>query len=73
MKKLLLLALMLQWSMINGQCLLAYNKVRLVINDGISDLHLRQQMQKSVSFVMTEINRSYEENQNHLDFPENYM
>ena len=73
MKKLLLLALMLQWSMFNGQCLLAYNKVQLVINDGISDLQLKQRMQKAVSFVMTEINRSYEENQGHLDFPANYM
>ena len=73
MKKLLLLALMLQWSVFNGQCLLAYNHVRLVINDGITDLQLRQQMQKAVSTVMTEINRSYEENQNRLTFPANYM
>lgn len=73
MKKLLLLALLLQWSMLNGQYSMAYNKVRLVITDGISDLQLKQQMQHAVSAVMTEINHSYEMNQNQLSFPENYM
>lgn len=73
MKKLLLLALLLQWSMLNGQYSMAYNKVRLVITDGISDLQLKQQMQHAVSAVMTEINHSYELNQNQLSFPENYM
>ena len=73
MKKLLLLALLLQWSVFNGQYSMAYNKVRLVINDGISDLQLKQQMQHAVSAVMTEINRSYELNSTKLTFPENYM
>ena len=73
MKKLLLLALLLQWSMFNGQYAMAYNKVRLVINDGISDPQLRQQMQHAVSAVLTEMNRSYELNHSRLTFPENYM
>ena len=69
MKKLLLLAFIVQCS----TAVLAYNKVRLVINDGISDLQLRQQMQKAVSVILTEINSSYERNQAQLSFPENYM
>ena len=73
MKRLLLFALMFQWSMFNGQCLLAYNHVRLVINDGISNQLLKQQMEQAVSVVMTEINRSYEQNQNQLFFPVTYM
>lgn len=73
MKKLLLLALLLQWSMFNGQYAMAYNKVRLVITDGISDPQLRQQMQHAVSAVLTEMNRSYELNHSRLTFPENYM
>jgi hypothetical protein len=59
--------------MFNGQYAMAYNKVRLVINDGISDPQLRQQMQHAVSAVLTEMNRSYELNHSRLTFPENYM
>lgn len=70
MKKLLLFALVLQWSMFNGQWAMAYNDVRLVINDGISNPRLKQQMEQAVSVVMTEINRAQEKNLNRLDFPE---
>ena len=74
MKRLfLLLAIVVQCSMFNVERSMAYNKVRLVITDGITDLQLKQQMQKAVSAIMTEINRSYEVNQNHLTFPVNYM
>lgn len=74
MKRLfILLAIVIQCSMFNVERSMAYNKVRLVINDGITDLQLKQQIQKAVSAVMTEINRSYEVNQNHLAFPANYI
>lgn len=47
----------------------AYNEVRLIINDGISDPQLKQQMQQAVSVVMSEINRSYEQKSSNLTFP----
>lgn len=52
---------------------MAYNQVRLVINDGISNSQLKQQMEKAVSAVMTEINRSYEQNQPKLNFSMTYI
>lgn len=52
---------------------LAYNQVRLVINDGIYDTALKKQMEQAVSAVMTEINRSHEQNVSHLVFSETYM
>ena len=51
----------------------AYNQVRLVIKDGVSNPQLKQQMEKSVSAVMTEINRSHEQNLDKLSFPATYM
>lgn len=51
----------------------AYNQVRLVINDGIDDLQLKEQMERAVSFVMTEINHSYDNNRSKLSFSVNYM
>jgi len=70
MKKLLtaivvLLAISLQVS--------AYNQVRLVINDGISNHQLKEKMERAVSFVMTEINRSNEGNLKKLELPESYI
>jgi len=47
----------------------AYQQVRLVINGGISDKQLKQKMEKSVSTVMTEINRLHEDNAESLALP----
>ena len=47
----------------------AYQQVRLVINGGISDKQLKQKMEKSVSTVMTEINRLHENNAASLALP----
>ena len=48
MKRLfILLAIVVQCSMFNVERSMAYNKVRLVITDGITDLQLKQQMQKA--------------------------
>ena len=47
----------------------AYQQVRLVINGGISDKQLKQKMEKSVSTVMTEINRLHENNAESLALP----
>lgn len=51
----------------------AYNQVRLVINEGVYDQHLKQQMEQAVSVVMTEINRSHETNLSQLSLPNIYM
>ena len=51
----------------------AYNQVRLVINDGIQDQQLKQRMERAVSVVMTEINRSYEQRLNKLRLSETYV
>jgi len=51
----------------------AYNQVRLVINDGIDNPQLKEKMERAVSSVMTEINRSYDANKAKLAFAENYM
>lgn len=69
MKKLFLLGFVLCWSM----QLMAYNQVRLVINEGVSNPQLRQQMERAVSAVMTEINRSHEQNLSTLNFPSSFM
>lgn len=47
----------------------AYQQVRLVINGGISDKQLKQKIEKSVSTVMTEINRLHENNAASLALP----
>ncbi len=65
MKKLLFLVLIAFCSMAAQ----AYNEVRLVINGGISNPQLKQQMQQAVSVVMTEINRSQEQGLAKLSFP----
>lgn len=51
----------------------AYNQVRLVINQGIQDQQLKLRMERSVSFVITEINRSHEANLNRLNLPDAYI
>ena len=51
----------------------AYNQVRLVINDGMHNQQLKQKMERAVSVVVTEINRSHEANLKRLDFPEAYI
>ena len=69
MKKLLMfIAIVVQSSV----CI-AYNQVRLVINDGIDNQQLKQRMEQAVSAVMTEINRSHEQNLTKLTFPDSYI
>ena len=51
----------------------AYNQVRLVINDGIQNQQLKQCMERAVSVVITEINRSHESNLSKLNFSETYI
>ena len=69
MKKLLLLGFVLNLSI----QLMAYNQVRLVINNGINNPQLKKQMEQAVSAVMTEINRSHEQKLSTLNFPTSYM
>lgn len=52
---------------------MAYNQVRLVITDGIYNQQLKQQMERAVSVVMTEINHSHEQNVGKLSFPDAYI
>ena len=73
MKKILLLAFVLQCSMFNIQWSMAYNQVRLVINDGTSNQQLKQQIEHSVSVIMTEINSCQEKNTPKLALSENYL
>ena len=69
MKKLLIfIAIVVQ----SSACI-AYNQVRLVINDGIDNQQLKQRMEQAVSAVMTEINRSHEQNLTKLTFPDSYI
>jgi len=69
MKKLLMfIAIVVQ----SSACI-AYNQVRLVINDGIDNQQLKQRMEQAVSAVMTEINRSHEQNLTKLTFPDSYI
>lgn len=51
----------------------AYNQVRLVINDGTADSQLKAKIEHAVSVVMTEINRSQENNLKKLAMPSNYV
>ena len=69
MKKLLVLLAVV----INCSTGMAYNQVRLVINDGMNNQQLKEQMEKAVSVVLTEINRSHEQNLSELTFPEAYI
>ena len=69
MKKLLALLVVV----INCSMSMAYNQVRLVINDGIDNQQLKQKMEKAASAVLTEMNRSYELSLSKLNFPESYI
>ncbi len=51
----------------------AYNQVRLVINEGIYNQTLKQQMERAVSAVLTEINRSQASNLDKLSLPDIYL
>lgn len=52
---------------------MAYNQVRLVINDGIADQKLKERMEHAVSVIMTEINCSQEKNADRLNFSDAYI
>ena len=52
---------------------MAYNQVRLVINDGTSNKQLKEQIERAVSVIMTEVNRSQEKNLAKLALPEDYI
>lgn len=52
---------------------LAYNQVRLVIKDGTSNQQLKEKIERAVSVVMTEINRSQEKNVAKLELPQAYI
>lgn len=52
---------------------MAFNPVRLIISDGISNQQLKAKMEQAVSVMMTEINRSQEQNLSKLSFPETYV
>ena len=69
MKRLLLFAFIV----LGAHYVWAYNQVHLVINDGIDNPQLKQQMERAVSAVMSEINRSQEKNLSTLVIPEKYM
>ena len=73
MKKILLWAFVLQCSMLNIQWSMAYNQVRLVINEGTSNQQLKQQIERGVSVVITEINSCQEKNAPKLTISENYL
>lgn len=52
---------------------IAYNPVRLVINGGIDNPQLKEKMERAVSVVMTEINRSQEQHLSQLSLPDTYV
>lgn len=51
----------------------AYNQVRLVINDGTTNMQLKQQIERAVSVVMTDINKQQERNAAKLELPQTYI
>jgi hypothetical protein len=51
----------------------AYNQVRLVINDGTTNTQLKQQIERAVSVVMTDINKQQERNAAKLELPQTYI
>ena len=69
MKKLLALLVVITYCSMG----MAYNQVHLVINDGISNQQVKQQMEKAVSAVLTEMNRAYELSSSKLNFSESYI
>ncbi len=51
----------------------AYNQVRLVINEGISDRQLKEKIEHAVSVVMTQINIDHEQNSPKVSFATVHM
>lgn len=51
-------------------CSMAYNHVRLVINDGVSNPQLKKQIEMAVSMVLTDINKAQEKNVTKLELPQ---
>lgn len=51
----------------------AYNQVRLVINDGTNNQQLKEQIERAVSSIMTEVNRSQEKKLGKLDLSDAYI
>ena len=51
----------------------AYKLVKFTINDGISDVRLKAKMERAVTRLLIEINRSQEENVDKLDLGQQYM
>ena len=51
----------------------AYNQVRLVIKEGTSNQQLKQQIERGVSVIITEINSCQEKNAPKLTLSENYL
>ena len=51
-------------------CTMAYNQVRLVINDGVSNPQLKKQIEMAVSMVLTDINKAQEKNALKLELPQ---
>jgi hypothetical protein len=59
MKRILLSLLFINCSLLFSE---AYNQVRLVIKDGTSNQQLKQQIERGVSVIITEINSCQEKN-----------
>ena len=59
MKKLLTIITLLAVGCLQS---MAYNQVRLVVKDGTTNQQLKEKIERGVSVVMTEINRSQEKN-----------
>lgn len=70
MKKFVIITFLLSFYLIPAW---AYNSVRLIINDGISNPQLKEQMERAVSTLMTEVNRAQEQNLQRLALPEKYV
>ncbi len=51
----------------------AYNRVRLVINDGTTNSQLKAKIEHAVSVVMTEINQAQENNRSKLSLSDGYV
>ena len=51
----------------------AYNHVRLVINDGASSQQIKKKIENAVSTLLTELNRSQEQNITHPQLSESYI
>ena len=70
MKKLLTIITLLAVGCLQS---MAYNQVRLVVKDGTTNQQLKEKIERGVSVVMTEINRSQEKNLARLELPQAYI